>query len=232
MLISSRPQASGDARERFATPLGPEGWALAGILVLAAVLRFVTLGSQSYWFDEAQAAHEFQGSLGSVLHSLYTRETNPPLYFVLGWLWAKVFGTGEVALRSLSALAGVAAVALIYKCGEELVSRRAGLVAAGLAAINPFMIWYSQEAREYMLVAALSAASLLWFARALRTGAGRSVAWWAGCSALALLTHFFAAFLVWPEAAWLLYVHRRRATLAACGALLAVQAALLPLAFT
>ena len=30
------------------------------------------------------------------------------------------------------------------------------------------MIWYSQEAREYMLLAALSGASLLYFARAWR----------------------------------------------------------------
>ena len=72
-------------------------------------------------------------------------------YLLVAWPWAKVFGTGEVGLRSLSAGLGVGLVPLIYLCGNELVSRRAGLVAAAFAAVNPFMVWYSQEAREYML---------------------------------------------------------------------------------
>ncbi len=50
---------------------------------------------------------------------------------------------------------GVGLVPLLYLCGRELVSRRAGVVAAALAAVNPFMIWYSQEAREYMLLMVL-----------------------------------------------------------------------------
>ena len=42
--------------------------------------------------------------LGTVLG----QETTPPLYFMLAWGWAKVFGFGEEGLRSLSALAGTA----------------------------------------------------------------------------------------------------------------------------
>ena len=102
--------------------------------------------------------------------SMVVHETNPPLYFVLGWLWARVFGTGEVGLRSLSALIGTAVIPIAYLCGRELVSRRAGLVAAALVALSPFMIWYSQEAREYMLLAALCGA----VAAVLRAGLARS----------------------------------------------------------
>jgi 4-amino-4-deoxy-L-arabinose transferase-like glycosyltransferase len=196
------------------------------------VLRFATLGAQSYWFDEAQAAHELSLSFGSMLSSMVAHETNPPLYFVLGWLWVHVFGSGPVALRSLSALAGTAVVALAYLCGRELVSRRAGLVAAALAALSPFMIWYSQEAREYMLVAAFSGASLLYFARAWRDPSGRNIALWALFSAFAVLTHSFAGFLVAPEALWLLYVIRTRAIVVAVGVVAAVQLALLPLLLT
>ena len=49
-------------------------------------------------------------------------ETTPPLYFVLIWLWAKVFGTGEVALRAISTLAGIALVPIAYMSARELVS--------------------------------------------------------------------------------------------------------------
>jgi mannosyltransferase len=197
-------------------------------VIVAACLRFATLGAQSYWYDEAQAAHELHLSLGSMLSSMVVHETNPPLYFVLGWLWAHVFGTGEVGLRSLSALAGTAAVLVAYLCGRELVSQRAGLLAAAFAALSPFLIWYSQEAREYMLLTALSGASFLYFARVLRDPSSRNIAWWATFSALALLTHFFAGFLIGPEALWLLYAVRRRAVVIAVGVQVAVEAALVP----
>jgi uncharacterized membrane protein len=212
--------------------LSTEAWVIAGVTVLAAVLRFATLTSQSYWFDEAQAAHEMQLSFGSLMHTIGAQETSPPLYFALAWLWAKVFGTGEAGLRSLSALAGVAVIPLCYLSGRELVSRRAGAVAGLLAALSPFMIDYSQEAREYMLLAALSGASLLFFARSWRAPSTRNLALWAVCSALALLTHFYAGFLVAPEALWLLYAVRRRATVLACAALVVVEGALAPLAIS
>ena len=41
-----------------------------------------------------------------MLHSVRVDETTPPLYFVVAWLWAKLFGAGEIGLRSLSAALG------------------------------------------------------------------------------------------------------------------------------
>jgi hypothetical protein len=58
------------------------------------------------------------------------------------------------------------------------------------------------------------------------------VAWWALFSALAVLTHSFAGFLVAPEALWLMYAARSRASVIAAGAVAAVQAALLPFLLT
>jgi 4-amino-4-deoxy-L-arabinose transferase-like glycosyltransferase len=155
-------------------------------------------------------------------------EPNPPLFFIVAWPWAKVFGTSEAGLRSFSALVGTAVVPLTYLCGRELVSRRTGLLAAAFAAVNPFMIWYSQEAREYMLLAALCTASFLLFARAWRTSSTRTIVWWGVVSALALMTQYFAAFLVWPEALALLWRGRRRTTYVAVIALVVVQGVLLP----
>ncbi len=91
------------------------------------------------------------------------------------------------------------------------------------------MVWYSQEAREYMLLAALCGASLYWFLRCWRDPAGRNIAWWALFSILALLTHYFAGFLVAPEALWLLYVARNRASVVAVVAVGLVELALIPL---
>jgi mannosyltransferase len=216
------------ARRSRSVPL--EVWAVAAITLAAAALRFATLGTQSYWLDEATTAHEVGLSFGALLHQVRVNETTPPLYFVVAWVWAKLFGTGAVGLRSLSALAGIAAVPVTYLAGRELVSRRAGLLAALFAALSPFMIWYSQEARSYMLFGLFCGMSLLFCARAWRRGAARDVWLWALCSALAIATHFFAGFLVAPEAAWLLYVARRRGVVWACAAIALVQLAVLPLA--
>jgi uncharacterized membrane protein len=235
MLVPARSDAAVAARTSRALRVASgsvEAWLLVGVTAVGAWLRFATLGSQSYWFDEAQAAHELHLSFGSMVSSMVVHETNPPLYFVLGWLWARVFGTGEVGLRSLSALVGTAVIPIAYLCGRELVSRRAGLMAAAFAALSPFMIWYSQEAREYMLLVALSGASLLYFAKAWNVPSTRNIALWAVFSALAVLTHFFAGFLVAPEALWLLYVIRNRAVAIAAAVVAAVQIALVPLLFS
>ncbi len=231
MLIPARtggaPLAPTDSAART-TSIPAEIWILAAITALAALLRFAMLGSQSYWVDEAQAAHELHLSFGAMLSAIGSGEPNPPLFFVVGWVWAKIFGTSEVGLRSLSAVLGCAVIPITYLCGRELVSKRAGLAAALLAAVSPFMIWYSQEAREYMLLAALSGLSLLYFARCRRAGSRRNLVWWAVFSALALATNYFAAFLVAPEAILIVYRIRSRASVVAAGALVAVQAALIP----
>jgi mannosyltransferase len=112
-----------------------------------------------------------------------------------------------------------------------LVSRRAGIVAAALVAVNPLLVWYSQEARAYALLVLLTGLSLLFFAHALKDGRPGALWWWAFASSLALATHYFAFFLVAPEALWLaLRARRRRAVLLAVSGPALAAAALVPLA--
>jgi uncharacterized membrane protein len=198
------------------------------ITILAAGLRFTGLASQSLWFDEAQAVHEVQLSFGAMLHAWSASEPNPPLYFVIAWPWARVFGSGPAAVRALSAVCGTATVPLVYGAGRELVSRQAGRFAALLAALSPFLIWYSQEAREYMLLTALSAASVLCFARAWHGRGRRPLAWWSVIAALALLTQYFALFLIGAEALALAWRLRSRALATALALAIVVELALIP----
>jgi mannosyltransferase len=205
-------------------------WITGALVVIAAVIRIVVLTNQSYWMDEALTAYEARLPFGAMINTVVHVETTPPLYFVLIWAWAHLFGTGEAALRSVSMLAGVALVPVAYLSARDLVNARAGVVAAALVSFNPFLIWYSQEARAYMLLAALSGASFLWFVRARRRPSRRNLAWWGVWSSLALMTHFFAGFLVGPEALWLLWTARSRAAGAAVGVVALVQVAMLPFA--
>lgn len=216
------------------TRAGGARWYLAGVAILtlvAAALRLPTLDASSLWFDEAVTLSLLRMDLGDTVAQIPRSESTPPLYYVTAWLWTRALGETEVMVRALSALAGIVTVPVLYAAGARLATRRVGLIAAALAAVSPLLVWHSQDARAYALLVLLCAVSLLAFARALAAPTARRLAAWALAAALALLTHYFAVFLVAGEAVWLLVRHRgRRSTLAAAAVPLLVGAALLPLA--
>jgi mannosyltransferase len=209
---------------------------VAGITLGGALLRFTTLDSQSFWEDEAATVHLMQKGFGPMLSAVANGgEDTPPLYFVLAWVWTHLFGSGEVGLRSLSALLGTATIPVAYLIGKRLGGARVGYVVAALIAANPLLDWYSQEARSYALFTLLGALSFLFFLEAKDDPDRRNLAAWALSSSLALATHYFALFLVAPELLWLLLLawRRQRATFAtwvAAATVTSVGLALLPLA--
>jgi uncharacterized membrane protein len=198
---------------------------------LAAALRFYAIGDQSYWYDESYTVDLVGRGLGDMLSAIPETESTPPLYYLLAWPWAQLFGDSETGLRSLSAVIGTATVPVAWSAARELLrNSRAALIAAALVAVNPYFVWYSQEARSYALLVFAAALTLLLLARALRDPSRRAVMLWAGSAVLALLTHYFAGFLVVAEAVWLLYATRRRPALLASGTVALAGLALMPLA--
>ena len=209
----------------------PARTVLIGLVLVAAAVRFGTLGAKGFWGDELSTVDLVHRSLTHMLTGIGNLESTPPLYYVVSWLWVKVFPATEVGIRAIPAISGVALVPVAYWIGREVAGERAAIIAAALVASNPFLIWYSQEARSYSLLALLGAVSLLLMLRALRRPTGRRCAAWAFAGSLALATHYFAAFLVLPEAMVLLRAAgRRRAVMAAIGMIAVAGALLLPLA--
>ena len=205
--------------------------ALIGITVLGAVIRFSTLGVQNFWIDEAATVALVKQNFGSMLATLPHSESNPPLYYAVAWVWARIAGTGEFGLRSLSALFGTAAVPVVYLAASRLTSRRIALFCALLAAVSPVLVWFSQEARAYALLFFLFALSLWIWAWAIQDHRARVLAGWAAVCVAALLTHYFAVFFVTAEAITLiLLAPRRRPALFAVAAVGVGGASILPLA--
>jgi len=219
--------ASGHRRLELGSPV-----LLIGLVAAAgASLRFSTLDTQSFWYDEGLTAHLVRSSFGPMLSGVRNTEALPPLYFVLAWVWTRVFGDAEIGLRSLSAVAGTLTIPVAYAAAKALAGRRVALIVAVLAAVSPALIFYSQEARPYALLTLFSVASLLYFARARGQPTNRNLTAWAAASALAIASHYFAVFLVIPEVALLLWdPRRRRAAGLAAAVVAATVAALLPLA--
>jgi uncharacterized membrane protein len=211
----------------------PAWWPLAALTLLAAVLRLATLGEQSFWYDEAfTPVHVLHASLTATLRAVAHTENTPPLWYILAWADARVLGTGEYALRLPSALAGIATVPLAWAIGRELTARRATAIAmAAFVAVNPLFVWYSQEARAYALFVLLAALAMLCFLRALQRPSRGRMAAFALSGSLALLSHYFAVFLLIPMVLWLVWAHadRLRTVLPTLAALVLVGLALTPL---
>jgi mannosyltransferase len=209
VLRPVRAAAAQDQRVRSLISDPAVTW-VGALVIVAAVLRFYRIGHQGFWFDEGNTVLEVHYSPGQMLTLLKHYESTPPLYYGVAWVWARVFGYGEAALRSLSAVCGVLTVPVAYAAARRFVSSRAGVIAAALTATSPLLIWYSQEARAYELSVLLSAASLLAFANALEDANPRWIGVWVISCALALATEYYAVLLVAPQALWLLYLHRGR----------------------
>ena len=207
-------------------------WPLAALTLLGAVLRLSTLHLQSFWYDEAfTVVRDLHPSLGSTLHSVVHTENNPPLWYLIAWADSRVLGTGVLALRLPSALCGIALVPVAWAIGSELGGRRTATLLAALVAVNPLYVWYGQEARPYGLFLFTAALAMLCFLRADREPTRSRMALFALAGALAMLSHYFAVFLLAGMCLWLLREPgaRRRAALWAVGALVLVGLALLPL---
>ncbi|WP_408960296.1 glycosyltransferase family 39 protein [Natrinema sp. 74] len=136
------------------------------IILLAAALRLFRLEAESYWLDEAfSVTTVLSNTPYELLVSVPGNDPHPPFYYLLLAGWTAVFGAGELATRSLSAVAGIATVVVLYGIGRRLFDREVGAIAAVLVAVSPFHVWYSQEVRMYSLLGFLTVLSFYWFVR-------------------------------------------------------------------
>lgn len=180
-------------------------WVVAAITLLAAALRIPELGQSLYGDELWTYVGATPSGLGEMLDFVRSdEEITPPLYTFIALLSAKL-GEPSVLIRLPSVIAGVATIPLVYAIGLRTVGRRAGMLAALIAALSPFLAFYSVEARAYSLSVALVAASTLLMLLALERGKAR---WWVGyglCSCAAMYTHYTSGFALAAQLIWLLW---------------------------
>ncbi|MFQ5576179.1 MAG: glycosyltransferase family 39 protein, partial [Anaerolineae bacterium] len=175
-------------------------WLIA-ILWLALALRLFRLGEQSLWYDEGVTWYLTRFSLPE-LARWTAADIQPPLYYLIVWGAARLFGQSEWALRFPSAAAGALAVPLLWQMARRLF-RRGTLAAALFGAVAPLMVYYGQEARMYTLLAA-QATLASWLLLRVAGGAKRRFAVaYTLVMASALYTHYFAAFLLLAHALYI-----------------------------
>ncbi|HEV3478163.1 MAG TPA: glycosyltransferase family 39 protein [Gaiellaceae bacterium] len=198
-----------------------------GLSLASLVLRTRSLDG-TLWIDEAIsrgiASHPIDAIPG-----LLRQDGSPPLYYVLLHGWMAIAGEGEVALRSLSLVFAVAAVPAAFWVGRTVGGERVAWIAAVLAAFNPFLTVYGQEARMYSLVAFLSILATGAFVRGFVDGSRAAQVVFAAVLGLLLYTHAWATFFVIGVVAALAVRRWRRLSAAAgIGAVAAAVALFVP----
>ncbi len=130
------------------------GLTLGGLLLGSLLLRTGALHAP-FWIDEGIAvgiaSHPFLDIPG-----VLRLDGSPPLYYLLLHVWMSIFGDGQATTHVLSLGFALLAIPVAYWAATEIFGRRAGLFAALLAAVSPFLTYYAQETRMYALVSLLA----------------------------------------------------------------------------
>lgn len=184
-------------------------WVLVVIILLGTALRFINLGGQSIWYDEAVSlAIANRLSLWGILAN-QGESSHPPLYYLLLRVWTNWAGINDFTARVPSAGAGILTIPIIYLVGREIIGRRAGLWSAFFIAVFPFHVYYAQEARMYTLLALLTTLSLLFFLKAVKHNRWQIWGIYWLCLALGFYTHYFIVFVILVYHLYLLLNWRR-----------------------
>lgn len=175
--------------------------------MIGLVLRLI-LARQDLFADEIStywivSTNPLAGVIASVRSHF---EITPPLSFVVEWLTSRV-DPAPAWLRAGSVFAGTAIIPATYAVGARTAGRPAGLVAAAITALAPFMAYYSGEARSYALLMALVLLSTL----SLLCAVDRRSAWawsaYALSTCAAVYTHYTCVFVLGVQLAWLWWTH-------------------------
>ncbi|MBI3360925.1 MAG: glycosyltransferase family 39 protein [Chloroflexi bacterium] len=188
------------------------------ILIVAFALRLYHLDFRALWWDEGLSL--FFARLGFFENAAYAvrlADIDPPFYRLILGAWASVCGSSAFATRAFSVYAGLITVAATLRLARDWGGWQTALIAGGLAAASPMLVYYSQEAKAYSLVAACGTLSIILWLRMLSSRRER-LGWWMAYGlllAIPLGAHYITIFLIAVQAGWTALVVSRQAHRAA-----------------
>jgi uncharacterized membrane protein len=130
------------------------------VFFFAFIIRLIAL-NQSLWLDEAVTAKVVMNyGFTEIVSKFSPTDFHPPLYYLFMKLWTNMFGYSEVALRMPSVLFSLMTGYVVYLIG--------GIWAASFFLFNPLIVYYSQEARMYMMATLFLTGALYYLLKNLR----------------------------------------------------------------
>jgi uncharacterized membrane protein len=161
-------------------------------------LRFFTEG---IWRDEAFSYLLAKRPVAEII-ALTAKDFNPPLYYVVLHYWMELFGSSQVAMRSLSLVFFTLGLFAVYETIKVIYGKthRESLLYIALFALNPLVLFYAFEARMYTMLFFFAAAANFFFLRKRRVA-------YTVVTVLGLYTHYFMALVIAAHMVYIL-VHR------------------------
>lgn len=140
---------------------------------------------QDFWRDEAFTVMLAKQNFSDIV-AFTTRDFNPPLYYFIVHIWMRLFGSSEIAVRSLSLLFYLGTVLVVFLFMERVFrfSPKKSYFYTFAFLFNPLLLYNAFEARMYAMLAFF--ATLSWYF--LKRGKPRL---YIVATVLGLYTHYF-----------------------------------------
>ena len=211
-----------------------------GLILAVAAMIWAPHLAHSLWLDETLTYWVVKDGLWDAVTRGVQFQSQPAYYIVI-WLWTRIMGASEIALRLPSLVSVLAACAALARLGTRLTGdREFGLLGAVVFATTAVVFREAVDARPYALGVALVICLALSVISWLENGRWRD-AWCVGLLG-AIVPHFhiffaltYPAFILYGAIRWQSVRHRQRqialvAGLLTLGAILSIPAALTLLA--
>lgn len=157
----------------------------------------------SLWGDEAWAATLINKSIPEIIQFV-SRDTSPPLYYLLAHLWTRVFGISEIGLRSLSVFFWLLTAVFAGLIAHHFWKNRTITIFAFIVTVlNPFLFQYAFEARMYAILALMSTAATYFFLT-------KKWSLYVIFAVLSLYSHHFSLFVIFWHFLWILITIKRQ----------------------
>ena len=137
----------------------------AGLAIWTFAIMMHYAATDSFWIDELLSVNIIQSNWQNVIDTtLQMREATPPLYDLVGVLWARIAPYGEQWLLLLSIIPSVISIYVIGLIGEKLKGRLCGVIASVIAASST-TVWVNiaYELRAYAFVLLFAALTFYFY---------------------------------------------------------------------
>lgn len=182
---------------------------LIGVALVAGILHRLVYGwFAPLWLDESYTGVIASQANFAGLWDWCRHELSGPTFYGIAWLWAKVAGNGDIALRLPSFVFSVGAVAVAAAWGGP--DRRERLLWAAFTAVWLPGLMFATQARPQALLFLLATVQAVAFLRCIDDRSPRWMTAWAMAGAMMLLTHIYAAAIVGLQGLCVVWSYRNR----------------------
>lgn len=135
------------------------------ITLSALIVRLLSIDKPSgLWYDEMLSYMFSSKSFPfGIIKTLFRYEYHMPLYYFYLDFWMDLFGKSDIVLRLSSVFWGVLTIPACFFLGKTYKSSNLGYFLAFATALNPLLIYYSQEVRFYSMLVFFATISIIYF---------------------------------------------------------------------